>query len=60
MILRIDKLPIELPDPKHPSPNNAAAVQELLGGKFGEMSTLMNYTHAIVQFSRPQGDASLL
>jgi len=44
MILRIDKLPIELPKPKHPSPNNAAAIQELLGGKFGEMSTLMNYT----------------
>jgi Mn-containing catalase len=44
MILRIDKLPIELPKPEHPSPNNAAAIQELLGGKFGEMSTFMNYT----------------
>ena len=44
MIVRIDKLPIELPRPKNPSPNSAAAVQELLGGKFGEMSTLMNYT----------------
>jgi Mn-containing catalase len=44
MILRLDKLPIELPKPKSPSPNSAAAVQELLGGKFGEMSTLMNYT----------------
>jgi Mn-containing catalase len=44
MILRIDKLPIELPQPKNPSPNAAAAVQELLGGRFGEMSTLMNYT----------------
>ena len=46
MILRIDKLPIELPQPKNPSPNAAAAVQELLGGRFGEMSTLMNYTAA--------------
>ena len=44
MILRIDKLPIELPRPENPSPNSAAAVQELLGGKFGELSTLMNYT----------------
>ncbi len=44
MILRIDRLPIELPKPKNPSPNSAAAVQELLGGRFGEMSTLMNYT----------------
>ena len=44
MIHRFDKLAIELPTPKHASPNSAAAVQELLGGKFGEMSTLMNYT----------------
>ena len=44
MILRIDQLPIELPEPANPSPNAAAAVQELLGGRFGEMSTLMNYT----------------
>src|SRR4030095_7605550 len=38
------RLPIELPQPNNPSPNAAAAVQELLGGRFGEMSTLMNYT----------------
>ena len=44
MYLRIDKLPIEFPEPNGPSPNSAAAVQELLGGKYGEMSTLMNYT----------------
>jgi Mn-containing catalase len=44
MILRIDRIPIELPQPSNPSPNAAAAVQELLGGRFGEMSTLMNYT----------------
>ncbi|HEY9421891.1 MAG TPA: manganese catalase family protein, partial [Thermoanaerobaculia bacterium] len=50
MILRIDKLPIDLPTPKNPSPNNAAAVQELLGGKFGEMSTLMNYTFQSFNF----------
>ncbi|MFC5984891.1 manganese catalase family protein, partial [Marinicrinis lubricantis] len=36
-------LPIALPVPKHPDANAAAAVQELLGGRFGEMSTLNNY-----------------
>jgi len=50
MILRIDKLAIELPPPKNPSPNSAAAVQELLGGRFGELSTLMNYTFQSFNF----------
>jgi Mn-containing catalase len=50
MITRIDKLALELPHPKHPNPNGAAAVQELLGGKFGEMSTLMNYTFQSFNF----------
>jgi Mn-containing catalase len=50
MILRIDRLLIELPAPSHPSPNSASAVQELLGGKFGEMSTLMNYTFQSFNF----------
>jgi Mn-containing catalase len=50
MILRMDKLAIELPAPKNPSPNSASAVQELLGGKFGEMSTLMNYTFQSFNF----------
>jgi len=50
MILKMDRLPIELPTPKNPSPNNAAAVQQLLGGKFGEMSTLMNYTYQSFNF----------
>lgn len=40
----------ELPKPNNPSPNDAAAVQELLGGKFGEMSTLMNYTFQSFNF----------
>lgn len=43
MFLRIDKLQVELPEPKEQNPNAAAAVQELMGGRFGEMSTLMNY-----------------
>lgn len=50
MILKIDRLPVELPVPENPSPNDAAAVQELLGGKFGEMSTLMNYTFQSFNF----------
>lgn len=43
MFLRVDKLQFELPVPEEANPNAAAAVQELMGGKFGEMSTLMNY-----------------
>ena len=43
MFMRIDKLQAELPQPKAPNPNAAAALQELLGGKYGEMSTLGNY-----------------
>ena len=50
MISRIDKLALELPEPKHPSANAASAVQELLGGRFGEMSTLMNYTFQSFNF----------
>jgi Mn-containing catalase len=50
MILKMDRLPVDLPKPKNPSPNDAAAVQELLGGKFGEMSTLMNYTFQSFNF----------
>ena len=43
MFMRIDKLQAALPEPKKPDPNAAAALQELLGGKYGEMSTLGNY-----------------
>ena len=50
MILKIDRLPLELPIPDAPDPNAAAYVQELLGGKFGEMSTLMNYTFQSFNF----------
>jgi Mn-containing catalase len=50
MILRLDRLMADLPKAKVASPNAAAAVQELLGGKFGEMSTLMNYTFQSFNF----------
>src|SRR5215212_309596 len=55
MILRIDRLGVELPPPSTPDPNGAAAVQELMGGKFGEMSTLMNYTFQSFNFRFRQG-----
>ncbi len=48
MFLRIDKLQIALPLETTFDPNAAAAVQELLGGRFGEMSTLNNYLHQSV------------
>ncbi|SCB58721.1 Mn-containing catalase (includes spore coat protein CotJC) [Rhizobium aethiopicum] len=43
MFMRVDQLQAELPAPKAADPNAAAALQELLGGKYGEMSTLGNY-----------------
>jgi len=54
MILRIDLLAIELPPPSDPDPAGAAAVQELLGGRFGEMSTFMNYTYQSFNFRSRQ------
>ncbi len=50
MFLRIDKLPVELPMSPEADPVAARNVQELLGGRFGEMSTLMNYTFQSFNF----------
>src|SRR4051794_12873582 len=50
MILRIHRLRTQLPPPSDPDPAGAAAVQELMGGRFGEMSTLMNYTFQSFNF----------
>lgn len=50
MIQRFDQLAVDLPEPDGPNPPAAAAVQELMGGKFGEMSTLMNYTFQSFNF----------
>src|SRR5689334_23087570 len=55
MILRIDRLQTELPPPSDPDPVGASAVQELLGGKYGEMSTFMNYTYQSFNFRNRQG-----
>ncbi|WP_113926923.1 manganese catalase family protein [Bacillus sp. P14.5] len=52
MFKRENKLLIDLPVPEHGDPNAAAAVQELLGGKFGEMSTLNNYMYQSFNFRR--------
>ena len=50
MVLRLDGLSLELPKPKNPSANDTAAVQELLGSRFREVSTLMNYAFQSFNF----------
>ncbi|HEY0792553.1 MAG TPA: manganese catalase family protein [Chthoniobacterales bacterium] len=50
MIQRFDNIAVDLPLPESPNPAAAAAVQELMGGKFGEMSTLLNYTFQSFNF----------
>lgn len=45
MFMRIDQLQVDLPPNTVADPAAAAAVQELMGGRFGEMSTLNNYMH---------------
>jgi Mn-containing catalase len=55
MILRYDRIAWELPPPSDPDPAGAAAVQELMGGRFGEMSTFMNYTFQSFNFRGRQG-----
>jgi Mn-containing catalase len=54
MILRIDRWGTQLPPPSDPDPAGANAVQELMGGRFGEMSTLMNYTFQSFNFRNKQ------
>src|SRR5919112_6728684 len=56
MFLRIDKLQIELPRPAQADPESAGIVQELMGGKFGEMSTLVyipEHKNARTEILRP-------
>jgi len=50
MIFRVNRMQIALEKPSAPDPDAAAAVQELLGGRFGEMSTLNNYMHQSFAF----------
>jgi Mn-containing catalase len=60
MFLRIDKLPVELPQSPEIDPITAKNVQELVGGRFGEMSTLMNYTFQSFNDARTRHHQSLL
>jgi Mn-containing catalase len=60
MIHKFDKLAISLPNPDGPDTNAASCVQELLGGKFGEMSTLMNYTFQSFNFVADRGCARIM
>jgi Mn-containing catalase len=55
VIRRIDRIATELPPPSDPDPAGAKAVQELMGGRFGEMSTFMNYTFQSFNFRNRQG-----
>jgi Mn-containing catalase len=55
MILRYDRIAMELPPPSDPDPAGAATVQELMGGRFGEMSTFLNYTFQSFNFRGRQG-----
>jgi Mn-containing catalase len=55
MIQRIDRWQVEMPPPSTPDPKGARDVQELMGGRFGEMSTLMNYTFQSFNFRYKQG-----
>jgi len=55
MFLRFDRHAAQLPPPSDFDPKGAAAVQELLGGKYGEMSTLMNYMFQSFNFRNRQG-----
>ncbi|GKU77946.1 manganese catalase family protein [Paenibacillus sp. L3-i20] len=50
MFQRHNRLQIELPPSPNSDANAAAALQELLGGKFGEMSTLNNYLYQSFNF----------
>ncbi len=50
MIHRLDRILTEMPPPSDPDAAGAARVQELMGGRFGEMSTFMNYTFQSFNF----------
>jgi Mn-containing catalase len=54
MFLRIDRLQVEMPLPKEPDPSAAAAVNELMGGRFGEMTTLNTYMYQSFNFRNRQ------
>ena len=50
MFLRIGRLQVEMPLPDEPDPTAAAHVNELMGGRFGEMTTLNTYLYQSFNF----------
>ena len=54
MFLSIKKLPNKIPPADKPDPKAAQALQEGLGGQFGEMRTMMQYLFQNMNF---RGDA---
>jgi Mn-containing catalase len=54
MFLSINKIPHSIPPADKPNPKAAQALQEGLGGQFGEMRTMMQYFFQNMNFS---GDA---
>ena len=60
MILRYDRVATQLPPPSEPDPAGAAAVQELLGGRFGEMSTFLKLHVPVLQLPQPTRRSSIL
>src|SRR4051812_42020304 len=54
MFLSINRLPNNIPAAEKPDPKAAQALQEGLGGQFGEMRTMMQYLFQNMNF---RGDA---
>lgn len=56
MFLRIDRLQVEMPLPQELDPTTAA-VQELMGGRSGKMTTLNNYMYQGFNFREQASNA---
>jgi hypothetical protein len=56
MFLSVNRLPHPIPAADRPDPKAAQALQEGLGGQFGEMRTMMQYFFQNMNF---RGDAAL-
>lgn len=52
MCNRSNSLRIDLPTPEHPDPNALAAVQELLGGKFGCPLSIITCSNSVTFAAR--------
>jgi Mn-containing catalase len=54
IFLSINKLPNNIPQADKPNPKAAQALQEGLGGQFGEMRTMMQYLFQNMNFGGDQ------